>query len=173
MKKSLILIAVLTGSALLLRLPHPARDISNLLPVQTLYLYMEENLIYIESDTGDRGSGSTLTAAADALKRAAPGEIFLETARFLILDRDVDVTEEFHSLLRPTCRVVYTNERPDLNWVSRYLVNHPPHLTLARIRAEQNRKEPICAQTNDPPSGSWLLSLHPSPIIPAAAGSQH
>ena len=173
MKKSLILIAVLTGSALLQRLPHPARDISNLLPVQTLYVYMEENLIYIQSDTGDRGSGSTLTAAADALKAAAPGEIFLETARFLILDRDVDVTEEFHSLLRPTCRVVYTNERPALKRVSRYLVNHPLHLTLARIRAEQHRKEPICAQTNDPPSGSWLLSLHPAPIIPAAAGSQH
>ena len=136
MKRSLLLTAALAAAALLLRLPHPSRDISKLLPVQTLYLYMEEDLLCVETDTGDRGSGGTLASAAENLKSAAPGEIFLDTAQFLILGPDVPITEEFYDLLRPGCRVVYAAEQPDLQEATEYLINHKPKLTLSQLRAE-------------------------------------
>lgn len=136
MKKSLLLTAALAAAVLLLRMPHPSRDISKLLPVQTLYLYMEEDLLRIETDTGDRGAGSDLASAAENLKASAPGEIFLDTAQFLILGPNVPITEEFHTLLRPSCRVVYTAEKPDLQEATEYLINHKPNLTLSQLRAE-------------------------------------
>ena len=136
MKKSLLLTAALTAAALLLRLPHPSRDISKLLPVQTLYLYMEEDLLCVETDTGDRGAGSDLASAADDLRSTAPGEIFLDTAQFLILGPDVPITEDFYALLRPGCRVVYAAQKPDLQEATEYLINHKPKLTLSQLRAE-------------------------------------
>ncbi len=139
MKKSLLLTAALAAAALLLRMPHPARDVAKLLPVQTIYIYIEEGQLRIETDTGNRASGTTLAAAAEVLKADAPGELFLDTAQFLILHPDVPITEEFHCLLRPTCKVVYTIDSPDLKEATQYLTNHKPDLTLSQIRANDQR----------------------------------
>lgn len=134
MKKRACLIAALAALLVLPRLPHPARDVSRLLPVQTVYLYIEEGLLRIETDTGDSGSGADLTEAAESLRSNASGEIFLDTAEFLILHPDVPVTEEFYAHLRPGCRIVYTTERPDLAEATQYLAVHKPAKTLADIR---------------------------------------
>ncbi len=136
MKKSISLTVAVIAAALLLRMPHPARDVAKLLPVQSISIYMEDGRFHIETDTGNQASGPTLTAAAEALKATAPGELFLETAQFLVLDPNVPVTDEFYTLLRPTCRVVYAMVKPDLNAATEYLTNHKPDLTLAQIRAE-------------------------------------
>ena len=136
MKKWLCLAAALAALAILSRLPHPARDISRLDPVQTVYLYMEGNRLHMETDTGDHGSGKTLPDALSDMKANADAEIFLDTAEYLILDPKVPITQDLFTLLHPTCRVVFTAEKPDLPAAAQYLSIHTPKTTLAHLRAQ-------------------------------------
>ncbi|MBR5293626.1 MAG: hypothetical protein IKU31_02545 [Oscillospiraceae bacterium] len=135
MKKWLIPVTVLAAVAVFSRLPHPARDIADLKPVRVVYIHMEGRTLHIETDTGDSGAGGELTEACADLRSKADGEIFLDTAEFLILDPKVPITEVFDSLLRPDCRVTFADAPPDLEKAAAYLAQHPPILTLARLRA--------------------------------------
>lgn len=141
MKKWLYFAAVIAAVGLLARLPHPAKDISRLEPVQVVYLYEEAGDLRIETDTGARGSGGTLSEALASMRARADGEIFLETAEFLLLEPDVPVTGEFFRHLRPNCKVFYTNQRPDLEASARYLSVHPPKLRLRDLRANTAMNE--------------------------------
>lgn len=135
MKKWLYLIGALAAVGFLSRLPHPARDISKLEPVRAVYLYMDNGLLCMETDTGDSGTGGSLAEAAGNMRENAAGEIFLDTAEFLILHREVSITPEFYALLRPSCKVCRVENPPDLTAAADYLSAHPPETTLARIRA--------------------------------------
>lgn len=137
MKKWLYLLSALAAVGILSRLPHPARDIAKLKPVRAVYLSMEQGSLTIETDTGDTGSGRDLTAAYEDLRSGADGEVFLDTAEFLILSPEISVTADFYTLLRPACRVVFTGEAPDLESVSDYLAVHTPETTLADLRMKQ------------------------------------
>ena len=166
MKKWMYAAAALIGVALLARLPHPAKDIAELKPVRAVYLYMGGARLCMETDTGDSGSGRTLTEAAERMKAAADGEIFLDTAEFLILGPGVTVEADFFDLLRPDCRVARTEGRPELETVSEFLSIHKPEQTLRELRAERSR---ICNE-NSIPSGSWRQWLRRWPSSPAPAG---
>ena len=135
MKKWLYLAAALTAVGILTRLPHPARDIAKLEPVRAVYLYLDAQTLRIETDTGDSGSGLTLAEAYADMKSRADAEIFLDTAEFLLLDPNVPITKEFFDLLRPDCKVAFTEAHPDLKTVSDYLAIHTPKTTLAKLRA--------------------------------------
>ena len=134
MKKWLIFAAVLTAVAILSRRPHPARDVAMLEPVQAVYIYQKEKTLCIETDTGASGRGNTLKEAAADLKASASGEIFLDTAEFLLLDPRVAITADFHTLLRPTCGVTFTTAPPDLQAISEFLSVHTPKRMLLELR---------------------------------------
>ena len=136
----------LLAAAVLLRLPHPARDIARLEPVRAVYLYMEQGLTTIETDTDTTGTGPDLESAYAALRNNADREIFLDTAQFLILDPDVPITDVFYELLRPTTRVVFFNEKPNLETISDYLTIHPPERTLAHLRATKTQPSALGPQ---------------------------
>lgn len=135
MKKWLIPAAVLAAVAVFSRLPHPARDIADLKPVRAVYIHMEGRNFHVQTDTGDSGSGPDLAEACADLRSKADGEIFLDTAEFLILDPEAPITGKIFTLLRPDCRVTFTDAPPDLEKAAAYLSQHPPKLTLARLRA--------------------------------------
>ena len=134
MKKWLYFVGALAAIGILARLPHPAKDISKLEPVQLVYIYEEAGALHSETDTGAQGSGKNLTEAQSSMAAQADGEIFLETAEFLVLDPDVTVTPDFFILLRPSCRVFYTKEKPDLPAAAKYLAVHTPEITLRELR---------------------------------------
>lgn len=136
MKKWLLLIGALAAVGFLSRLPHPARDISELKPVQAVYLHKDGGNLCIETDTGDVGTGRNLPEAARDLSANADGEIFLDTAEFLILGREITIDPTFYQYLRPGCRVCYADEQPDLAAAVKYLSAHPPEITLAHLRPE-------------------------------------
>ena len=133
--------AALLALGLLTRLPHPARDIAKLEPVQLVYIYKEMDHLCIETDTDHRGAGRDILEAAADLRSKADGEIFLETAEFLLLEEDVTVTADFFTLLRPGAGVVYTRERPDLTAAAEYLSIHSPEHTLRELRTYQPQGE--------------------------------
>ena len=136
MKKWLYLLGALAAVGILSRLPHPARDIAELKPVQAIYLYKDGGKLCIETDTGDVGTGRNLPEAATDLSANADGEIFLDTAEFLILDRQIAIDLSFYQYLRPGCGVCYADEPPDLAAAVEFLSAHPPQITLAHLRPE-------------------------------------
>ena len=136
MKKWLYLLGALAAVGILSRLPHPARDIAELKPVQAVYLYQNGGKLCIETDTGDFGAGENLTEAAGDLSANADGGIFLDTAEFLILDRQIAIDPSFYQYLRPGCGVCYADEPPDLAAAVEFLSAHPPQITLAHLRPE-------------------------------------
>lgn len=135
MKKWLYPAALLAAIGILSRLPHPAKDITALKPVRAVALSLDGEQLQIEADTGDSGSGPTLTDAYGDMKSKADGEIFLDTAEFLILSPDVPITADFYEIFRPTCKLAFSNTQPDLETISDYLAIHTPKTTLAQIRA--------------------------------------
>ena len=137
MKKWLYLIGGLTAVGILSRLPHPARDITKLEPIRAVYLYMDQGRLCVETDTGDSGSGGDLTEATADLRSHADGEIFLDTAEFLLLAPEVEITPDFYTHLRPGCKVCYTDTVPDLEAATEYLAAHLPENTLAHLRARR------------------------------------
>ena len=69
------------------------------------------------------------------LHKAAPGNVFLETANYLLLFQDVKVTaEDFWEFLRPACLVYICDEKPDLDKVAKLLESHPSGVTLLSWR---------------------------------------
>ena len=136
MKKWLVFAAAVTAVAILSRRPHPARDVARLEPVQAVYIYQKNGTLCIETDTGAAGSGKTLTEAAADLKASASGEIFLDTAEFLLIDPEVTITADFHTLLRPICGVTFTHATPDLQAAADYLTIHQPFVTLLELRTK-------------------------------------
>lgn len=136
MKKWLYLIAAFLAVGVLSRLPHPARDVAKLDPVQTVYIYIEKGNYHICTDTGDQGTGPDLPAAEADLRANASKEVYLDTAEFLILDPETPITDDFFTLLSPSCRVCYTQTTPDLPNAAQFLSAHTPTLRLSHLRAE-------------------------------------
>lgn len=135
MKRWLLLSAALAAVAILSRLPHPARDISGLEPVEVVWLHMEESGLVIETDTGAKGTGKTLSEASEDMKKTASAEIFLDTAEYLIMDPNIPVSGDCFALFRPDCKVCFTAASPDLEKAADYFRTHTPSIRLSELRA--------------------------------------
>lgn len=69
----------------------PGTDIGMLIPVETVFLQKLGDEIVMETDSGDRGAGLTVSQAAADLKEKAEGVVYLDTADYLILNREAEV----------------------------------------------------------------------------------
>ena len=138
--------AAFLAVALLARMPHPAVDVARLAPVRSIYIDIDGETLTIETDDHITGSGLDLQEAYQDLTANADREIFLDTAEFLILDPDIPITEEFYDLIRPTTKVVYAVEPPDLDTISDYLAIHPPRMTLANLRPTNTQPSALRTQ---------------------------
>lgn len=132
MKRWIILAAAV---AVVLMFPsREASDVGELLPVELLYIYKEDGCVRVETDTGNLGVGTDLKAALEDLKASTPGEIFLETANYLILSREaVPLLPQLWGILRPATEVCLgvnadTKAAP-------FLAAHKPGVTLNDIRS--------------------------------------
>lgn len=146
MKRWLLLSAALAAVGFLSRLPHPARDISELEPVEVVWLHMEESRLVIETDTGAKGTGKTLSEASENMKTAASAEIFLDTAEYLIIDPDIPIPDDCFTLFRPDCKVCFTTASPDMEKAADYLSAHTPPISLSQLRANITQSSALRTQ---------------------------
>ena len=119
------------GAALILALsPFRGTDVSKLLPARWVYLTRQEDAVYLETDTGDRGEGTNVLLALEDLRRSAPGELFLETADYLMVSPEaLQELPRLCGVLRSGVEVCLTEGEPDEN-AAAYLTAHNPGLTL-------------------------------------------
>lgn len=96
--------------------PFRGKDVSKLRPAEWVYLSRSGSSIILETDMGDRGAGENLLVALEDLQNSAPGELFLETADYLLVSKDA-IGEVFRlqSVLRPAIAVCITETNPNEN----------------------------------------------------------
>lgn len=130
---SLLAIVVL---AILGWLPFQGTDVATLEPAETLYVYINKEEVFVETDGSWFGEGETVEEAVADLKAAAPGQVFLQTVDFLLLQEGAEeLLPALYLHLRSGCKVCFIDEKPDLQKASTYLRAHKPKFTLQDYRA--------------------------------------
>ena len=122
MKRIVIYIIVLL---LLTLAPVKGADIGSLHPVEILKIYEENREVYVQTDTGDWGKGATGQAALEHLKETTAGTIYLDTAKYLLLEEGTEaVAEEIRPLLKKSVRMCNADQGVDLEEVASFLSVH-------------------------------------------------
>ncbi len=81
-------IAGLVLAGLLTKTPQYGTDVARLLPIEVIQMEKRGNRIYLYTDTEAQGAGATIQEAVENMKQTAPGTVFLETADYLLVDRE-------------------------------------------------------------------------------------
>ena len=121
-------------------LPFQGTDVATLEPAEALYVSLEAEQVLIETDGGWFGRGETVDGAVKDLKESAPGQVFLQTVDYLMLQKGSEgVLPALYAHLRSGCSVCLVEEKLDLEKASAYLRAHRPALTLQHYRAEKSK----------------------------------
>ncbi len=124
-------------AVLLLLLPFQGNDVGKLRPVELVTMGREGGDVVLETDTGDTGRGEDPMAALKDLKRSAPGALFLDTADYFLVTREVEnLLPELSGVLRPAVEVCVFQEGTDLEDAAEYLRAHSPEVTLLAWRTQ-------------------------------------
>ena len=137
--KRILLYIVLLGLALLV--PVERADVGKLRPVETIAVYQEGDLIVLRTDTGDTGIGTTAMQALQNMKDTACGIIYLDTARYLLVEEGTEhAAEALQPVLKGKVRMCLASREIELLLATQYLNVHG---NLPRMRTwKQDQKLP-------------------------------
>ena len=114
----------------------PGTDIGMLIPVETVFIQKQGDTIVIQTDSADTGAGATMKQAAEDLKEKADGVIYLDTADYLILNREAEaLLYQLQSNQKQEVALCETEGRIDVEEITPFLRAHKPQLRLSDWRA--------------------------------------
>lgn len=132
-------LAAMAALVVLFGLPFRAWKTGALLPVQTVQVQRQEDGIHILTEAGE-ARGRDVHAAVQALCAAAPGQVFVETAQYLVLCGGVSGAEIAASgLLRPNVQVYRAQHLRDPELLRPWLAAHESDVTLAELWRKEER----------------------------------
>lgn len=139
MKKVGIVLA-LFAAFLLMGNSDEKTDVADLIPVEVIRLQLDDSDISIETDEAGSGKGETLDAAIGDLKNKASGEVFLDTADYVLVGPDaLHLIPSLKDILRPSCKLCVEDGKVDINQVAQYLKVHEVEASLQRyLTRDQN-----------------------------------
>ena len=106
-------------------------DVGKLLPVEAVRISSEAGKVLVETDTGDKGAGADLKEALENLRDTAAGNVFLETADYLILQFGCEkYLAELCHVLRPSCGLCLEEKQTDLQKATEFLAVHRLRITM-------------------------------------------
>lgn len=133
-----VIYAAAAALALLARFPFQKSDVAQLRPVEVLMVSASEGVVTTQTDTGDLGMGDTLRASLEDLKKTTAGEIFFDTADYLLVtEESVPLLEELAEVMRPGCGVCRISGEVDVTATAKYLASKKSGLTLREYRVEK------------------------------------
>ena len=119
------IIVYLVILALLFLAPVERLDVAKLEPVQTVAISRQNGKIVLETDTEDKGVGTTVEAALQDLEENTSGVIYLDTAQYLLVTEEAEgVVETLRQYLRSGVVVSRWDGAADLQQAARYLSVH-------------------------------------------------
>lgn len=126
-------------SAILLFIPLKRVNVADLLPVETLAVYMEDGLVALETDTAHKGVGKTVEEALAALKEDTTPMIYLDTAKYLLVSAEAtDQVEALEEYLKSSVKVAVCEAKGKVNQVAQYL---RLHLKMTPLKQWKNKTE--------------------------------
>ena len=135
MKRILLWCAAL-GAVLFFALVEPAgQNIGTLQPVQVLVISANGG-VRLQTDTGEEASAASVADAMERLRASATGEVFMDTADYLLIS-DMFLLEEVKPYLRPSCRVCLFRGEPELEKLGAFLMQHDPGVTIKDCNADR------------------------------------
>lgn len=130
---------IVIGAMLLV--PAEGIDVGRLQPVEVVSILEREEGIRIQTDTGNVGRGMDLKEAYEDMKTAASGEVFLDTAEYLILEGEITDKEMLLRYFRPKTRVCKAAGEIDMEKAAQYLAVHKPEKCLKDINTGDELQE--------------------------------
>lgn len=114
-------------------LPFKGTDVAMLEPAEILYVAFEDGVL-VETERGWYGKGATVEEAVQDLKTTSPGQVFLQTVDYLLVQQDSRfLLPDLYPYLRTGCMLCITEEKPDLQKAGQYLRAHRPAFTLLDV----------------------------------------
>ncbi|MBE6926379.1 MAG: hypothetical protein E7461_06005 [Ruminococcaceae bacterium] len=133
MRKVLLLATIVVLVALVGLLPFDGTDIGKLHPVEVLAVSRKDGTLLLQTDSGMSGTGKNVDDALSALRLSSSGNIFLETANYLLIGQDcTDEVASFWEFVRPACQVYYFKGRGPIGEIGDFLESHPSRATVLR-----------------------------------------
>lgn len=131
MKKWFIYLALFALVWIFPIIPNERISLGELEPVELLYFAKSGQFIRVESDTGSKGTGDSIAEALEDIKQQAKGNILLETADCIVIDKScVNELESIMLMFRPASAVCVSIGQPDLSDLTIYLRSHKPKISL-------------------------------------------
>ena len=125
-----IIAYVLIGIITLL-IPVDRVDIGTLEPIQAVWLSTENGRIILITDTDDRGEGKTVKEALEKMKRSSTGNVYLDTAEFLLVSENAQAEiVSIKPYLKPSVRVCLFAGQMKLTDAAAYMDAHSVGLSL-------------------------------------------
>lgn len=121
--KRILLYALLMAAALLA--PVERADVGKLRPIETVSVYRENDWVVLRTDTDDVGIGTTAIQALKNMKDSASGIIYLDTAEYLLIDKEAqDVAEELRDVLKGKVQLCLATKEIEPLDATKYLSAH-------------------------------------------------
>ena len=118
-------------------LPFVRSDVAKLRPIEVVAVSVDDGKIEVDTDTDADGEGKTLEAAFEDMKKTTAGDVFLDTADFLLLEPGCEtLLPELTEYLRPGCQVCLCIGDLDMDKAAAFLRSHEPGVTLQDYRAD-------------------------------------
>ena len=130
MKRILLYVLVLAAVCIV---PVERLNVGDLEPIQAVAVSMENGKILLETDTDDRGTGSTVHEALDDMKRKSLGIIYLDTAQFLLVTQETrDMIGMIKPHLKDSVRVCLWGREGTVQEAAKYMQSHKTGVRLDR-----------------------------------------
>lgn len=142
MKRILLYMMLMTAALLA---PVERADVGKLRPIETVHIYRENDWVVLRTDTDDMGIGATAMQALQNMKDTASGIIYLDTAEYLLLDKDTqDAAEALRGVLKDKVRLCQASKKIEPKDATKYL---SAHNDLPRMQDwEKGQELPVLAQ---------------------------
>lgn len=123
-------------------LPGQGKDAAELIPVEVVWVAIQDGQVQIETDTGQTGTGADWPEAVANLRAGAAGEIFLDTADVLLISPGAEnILNQLEGDIRPGCGVCLYNGEAVAEETAAYLRAHPSETDF--LEALVGKKVPI------------------------------
>lgn len=117
-------------------MPFSGSDVAKLQPVELIRVGYTDDRLTVQTDTGDFGYGQTVAQALGKLKETTAGEVFLDTADFVLVDSGAEhCLDQLTGFLRPACKVCLVDADMKLSAAAEFLRIHSRDFTLQDYRA--------------------------------------
>lgn len=108
-------------------------DVADLEPIQSVWISTQDNLVRLETDTGDVGIGVSVADALEKMKKQSEGIVYLDTAQYLLVSENAQShIADLVPFLKGSVKVCLWSGEESVTAATRYMQAHHTGLLLRK-----------------------------------------